>query len=131
MKQLVKWFMMLFMVIPMLCACGDDNDDDDIIDNEETVGTWKCTESTDIYAGETYDGLFVRSTITIKSDGTYTSSSYDFGIRGTYVKKGNKVTVKSIEGDTYVIDVSINGNKMTWSGTSSYGAKFYYKFKRV
>ncbi len=133
MKRLKIWSMMLFAVMmPVLTSCSSDSDDG-AKDSElvkQAVGTWMCTKSTDSAVGQSYDGLLVGKQITIKADGTYTSTASSFGYRGTYSIKGNQITAKSSSGDTFVVTVSISGDRMTWNGTSSTGVTFYYVFTR-
>lgn len=132
MKQLKVWSMMMLvvMMMPLLSACGDDAKEEGGIDVKKAVGTWMCTKSTDTYQGKSYDGLLVGAQITIKSDGTYSSTSSSFGTSGTYTINGNTITAKNNKGDTFVVDVSISGDSMTWKGTASTGVQFSYVFVR-
>ena len=131
MKQLKIWSMMMLMVMmmPLTTSCSKDNDDAhdaDLI--AQAVGTWMCTESRDIQQNGTYyDGLMVGKQVTIKSDGTFTSTASTFGYSGTYTVSGNKITAKSSSG-TFVVTVSVRGNNMTWNGTASNGVRFNYTF---
>ncbi|MBQ8715340.1 MAG: lipocalin family protein [Prevotella sp.] len=54
--------------------------------------------------------------VTIKNNGTYTSTASTFGYSGTYTISGNSITAKSDSGDTFVVTVTISGDKMTWNG---------------
>ena len=134
MKQMKKWgiMMLVVMVMPIMVACGSDGDSGASGDGLKTqaVGTWMCTQSTDSANGYSVDGLMVGKEVTIKSDGTYTSTSESFGYKGSYVVNGNKITAKSESGDTFVVTVTINGNSMTWNGTASNGTSFHYVFTR-
>ena len=126
-----KLFIFLALMLPIVCSyCACSSDDDDNIDINSAVGTWMCTKSTDTYQGYTLNGLLVGAQIVIKSDGTYTSTSTNFGSLGTYTLKGNTITAKNNRGETFIVTVSVNGDKMTWNGTSSTGVTFYYIFAR-
>ena len=106
------------------------NDDDSQIDIADAVGTWMCVESQDTSNGQTYEGLLVGAQITIRNNGTYTSTSTSFGSSGTYVLNENTITAKNNYGDTFIVKVTIKGNRMTWSGTASTGVNFKYVFAR-
>ena len=135
MKQLKIWSMMMLMVMamPLMAACGsDDNNDSGARGSQlvsEAVGTWMCTESTDTYNGHTSTGLMVGKEVSIKKDGTFTSTSSTFGAYGTYTISGNQITARSSAG-TFVVTVTISGNKMIWNGTASNGVTFHYVFQR-
>ena len=58
-----------------------------------------------------------------------TSISPSFGASGTYSVSGNQITARSSAG-TFVVTVTINGDKMTWNGTASNGTSFHYVFQR-
>ena len=127
--------MLMAIALPLIVACGSDgdNDDDGSRDSElvtKAVGTWMCTQSTDSFDGKSYDGMMVGKEVTINSNGTYTSTSSTFGYNGTYSIKGNTITAKSKGGATFVVTVSISGDKMTWNGTASNGTTFQYVFAR-
>lgn len=113
-------------------ACGNDDGDEVVTPNnaQQAIGTWMCTSSKDTYQGYTSTGLLVGAQITIKSDGTYTSTASSFGTSGTYKFNGNTITAKNNQGDTFVVTVTISGNTMTWNGTSSTGISFTYVFAR-
>lgn len=136
MKKKNFMFLMAAIMVAMLSvgfvSCGSDDDDgpsgSDLV--TEAVGTWMCTSSTDSAMGYTFDGLMVGKEVTIKSNGTYTSTAETFGYSGTYSIKGNTITAKSADGDTFMVNVTINGDKMTWNGTSSGGTTFRYVFVR-
>lgn len=138
MKQLkfLSILMLVLMMMPAMVSCGDDNSDavgggpsgSEL--KSRAIGTWMCTQSNDTAMGYSYDGLMVGKQVTINSDGTYTSTASTFGYEGTYVVNGNKITAKSSKGDTFVVNVNINGNTMTWDGTASNGTTFHYVFIR-
>lgn len=135
MKHLKIWSMMLLMLMamPLMVACSSDdkiNDgsrDEDLV--AKAVGTWMCTQSTDSQGSYSVDGLMVGKEVTIKSNGTFTSTSSTFGATGTYSVSGNQITARSSAG-TFVVTVTISGNKMTWNGTASNGTTFHYVFQR-
>jgi hypothetical protein len=62
-------------------------------------------------------------------DGTFTSTSSTFGRSGTYTYKGNQITANSSAG-TFVLTVTIDGDRMTWNGISDTGINFQYVFQR-
>ena len=124
--------MLMAMMLPLVTSCSKDSDDSpqngELIN--QAVGTWMCIGSRDTQTnGLSYDGLMLGKQITIKSDGTFTSTAPTFGYTGTYTVSGNKITAKSSSG-TFVITVSIRGNSMNWSGTASNGVRFNYTFVR-
>lgn len=136
MRLIKKWsiWMLMAMILPVMAACGgDDGDDDGARDSElviKAVGTWMCTQSVDSSGGLSYEGMMVGKQVTINSNGTYTSTASTFGYSGTYSIKGNSITAKSKDGATFVVTVTISGDKMTWNGTASNGTTFRYVFAR-
>ncbi len=134
MKQLKNWgiLMLMVMAMPLMVACGSDGDSGPSGDElkSKAIGTWMCTQSTDEAMGQSYDGLMVGKEVSIKSDGTYTSTASTFGLKGSYTVNGNKITAKSENGATFVVTVTINGNTMNWNGTASNGTTFHYVFTR-
>lgn len=135
MKNETIWskLMIVVMMSLVLVSCGGDDSDDGSRGNElvtKAVGTWMCTSSTDSARGASVDGLMVGKQITINNNGTYTSTASTFGYSGTYTVKGNSITAKSENGDTFVVTVTISGDKMTWNGTASNGTSFHYVFIR-
>ena len=134
MNKLKTWSMMMLvaMMLPLVTSCSKDSDDSPQ-DGElisQAIGTWMCTASRDTQTnGLSYDGLMVGKQVTIKSDGTFTSTAPTFGYTGTYTVSGNKITAKSSSG-TFVVTVSIKGDTMTWNGTASNGVRFNYTFVR-
>ena len=134
MNKLRIWSMMMLvaMMLPLVASCSKDSDDS-AQDGElisQAGGTWMCTASRDTQTnGLSYDGLMLGKQITIKSDGTFTSTAPTFGYTGTYTVSGNKITAKSSSG-TFVVTVSIKGDTMTWNGTASNGVRFNYTFVR-
>lgn len=126
--------MMALMMVAALsmgfASCGNDDDEKEPINVADAVGTWMCVESYDTSYGETYSGLLVGAQITIKSDGTYTSTASSFGASGTYVINQNTITARNNRNETFVVSVTIKGNSMKWEGTASTGVKFKYTFKK-
>lgn len=137
MKKKNFMFLMAAMMVAMLsvgfASCGSDDDDNSPSGNDlvtKAIGTWMCTSSTDSAMGYSIDGLMVGKEVTIKSNGTYTSTAETFGYSGTYTIKGNTITAKSKDGATFMVNVTISGDKMTWNGTASNGTTFKYVFTR-
>lgn len=121
------------LVACTLFSCGSDEKNAETetqVNIDEAVGTWMCTSSSDTYQGNTHTGLLVGAQVTIKNDGTYTSTSNSIGAKGSYTMNGDTFTVKNSSGDTFVVKVSVNGNTMTWQGTSSTGVSFNYVFAK-
>lgn len=136
MKQLktISLFVALLCSMFVVSSCGSDNDNDDdgARDSQliaEASGTWMCVESTDTQYGYTAEGLLVGKEVTIKKDGTFTSTAPSFGKSGTFTVSGNSITAKSEVG-TFVVTVTVSGGKMTWDGTASNGVSFHYVFQR-
>ena len=134
MKQIKFWSitLLVLMVLPTIIACGSDDDDNGPSGDElkkQALGLWMCIESRDEGGGRTYNGLMVGKEVCIMSNNTYTSTSSTFGYSGTYSLSGNTITAKSNAG-TFVVNVTINGDKMIWDGTASNGTKFRYVFQR-
>ena len=126
--------MLAVIMMSMMTACGSDDDDNGgDIDVNQAVGTWMCVQSTDTYRGQSVTGLLVGKEITIKANGTYTSTASSetsvMGKSGTYTVNGNTITAKTT-GYTFVIQPSFNGNRMTWDGTASNGVNFHYVFQK-
>ena len=124
--------MLMVMTMSLTMGCSKDSDDSpkDSEFVKQAVGTWMCTESTDTQQnGASYSGLMIGKQVTINSDGTFTSTASTFGYSGTYTISGNKITAKSSSG-TFVVTVSIAGDRMTWDGTASNGVQFKYVFVR-
>lgn len=130
------WRMMfLLLAMPlMMVACGNDSDDDGLKDAElktQAKGRWMCTESTDTSDGYTSKGLMVGKEVFIYANGTYTSTAPSFGTKGTYTVNGNKITAYSSSGGSFVITVTVSGDRMTWNGTANNGVTFRYQFVRM
>ena len=122
--------LLLLIALPITIACSSKDDDDAPFNIDDAVGTWMCIQSTDTYQGVSHDGLLVGKEITINKNGTFTSTSSDFGYSGTYTLDGNKITAKNKSGKTAVVTVAVSGNKMTWNGTASNGVNFRYVFQK-
>lgn len=135
MKQFKLLSMLLaILMVPMMVSCGGDDEKDDNPSGDDLIikasGTWMCTQSVDAMNGQSLQGLMVGKEITINPNGTYTSTAPTFGYSGTYTVSGNKITAHSDAGGTFLINVSISGDRMTWDGTASNGVSFRYIFER-
>lgn len=131
MKKLGFYFSALAVVLLSslaLISC-DEGIGDEPVDVKDCIGTWMCIQSTDEAYGESVDGLLVGKEITLKENGTFTSTASSFGSYGTWVLKGNEVTAMSNAGN-FVLKVAINGSTMKWEGTASNGVKFKYIFRK-
>lgn len=121
-------------MVPMMVSCGDNDEKDNTPSGDDLIikasGTWMCTQSVDTQGSNTFQGLMVGKEITINPNGTYTSTAPTFGYSGTYTVSGNKITAHSDAGGTFIINVSISGDRMTWEGTASNGVSFRYIFER-
>lgn len=126
--------MMALMMVAALnvtfASCSGDDEKKEPINIADAIGTWMCVESYDTSYGETYSGLLVGAQITIKNDGTYTSTASSFGSSGTFVINENTITARNNRNETFVISVTIKGSSMKWEGTASTGVKFKYTFTR-
>ncbi|MBQ5681401.1 MAG: Ig-like domain-containing protein [Bacteroidaceae bacterium] len=142
-KQKNIWAKLLLMMVCFLggcviCGCSGDDEEEfkpgtpqTSVSVSDAVGTWRCIESEDIVAGNTYKDRLVGQKITIKNDGTYTSTSTDIGYSGKYTldSNTNTFTAQKSNGTKIVFTISINGERMTFTGTdTSTGAKFKYVF---
>lgn len=135
MKQFKLLSMLLaILMVPMMVSCGGDDEKDDKPSGDDLIikasGTWMCTQSVDAMNGQSFQGLMVGKEITINPNGTYTSTAPTFGYSGTYTVSGNKITAHSDAGGTFIINVSISGDRMTWDGTANNGVSFRYIFER-
>ena len=135
MKQFKLLSMLLaILMVPMMVSCGGDDEKDDKPSGDDLIikasGTWMCTQSVDAMNGQSLQGLMVGKEITINPNGTYTSTAPTFGYSGTYTVSGNKITAYSDAGGTFIINVSISGDRMTWDGTANNGVSFRYIFER-
>ena len=126
--------MLSILMIPLMVSCGDNDEKDNTPSGDDLIikasGTWMCTQSVDAMNGQSLQGLMVGKEITINPNGTYTSTAPTFGYSGTYKVSGNKITAHSDAGGTFLINVSISGDRMTWEGTASNGVSFRYIFER-
>lgn len=135
MKQFKLLSMLLaILMVPMMVSCGGDDEKDDNPSGDDLIikasDTWMCTQSVDTQGSNTFQGLMVGKEITINPNGTYTSTAPTFGYSGTYKVSGNKITAHSDTGGTFLINVSISGDRMTWEGTANNGVSFRYIFER-
>lgn len=135
MKQFkILSILLAVLIVPMMVSCGGDDEKDNNPSGDDLIikasGTWMCTQSVDTQGSNTFQGLMVGKEITINPNGTYTSTASTFGYSGTYTVSGNKITAHSDAGGTFLINVSINGDRMTWDGTASNGVSFRYIFER-
>lgn len=126
--------MLAILMIPTMVSCGGDDEKDGTPSGDDLIikasGTWMCTQSVDTQNGQSYQGLMVGKEITVSPNGTYTSTAATFGYSGTYTVSGNKITAHSDAGGTFLINVSISGDRMTWEGTANNGVSFRYIFER-
>ena len=126
--------MLTILMIPLMVSCGDNDEKDSSPSGDDLIikasGTWMCTQSVDTQNGQSYQGLMVGKEIKINPNGTYSSTAATFGYSGTYTVSGNTITARSNAGGTFLITVTINGNRMTWDGTANNGVSFRYIFER-
>lgn len=126
--------MLTILMIPLMVSCGDNDETENTPSGDDLIikasGTWMCTQSLDTQNGQSYQGLMVGKEIKISPNGTYTSTASTFGYSGTYTVSGNTITARSNAGGTFLITVTINGNRMTWDGTANNGVSFRYIFER-
>lgn len=113
-------------------SCSSNSDDIETpTDVSVYIGSWICTSSTDVNekTGDPLSDKLKGETITIKSDGTYTSSSSNFGKTGKYVLNGNILTVTKNDGQTLMISISYHSGSMIWEGSAN-GYRFHYEFSK-
>lgn len=111
------------------CSSDDDGDGSKDINVQEVVGTWTCTASTDKVDGKSITGYMVGESIIITEEGKFYSTASSIG-NGTWKLDGNKMSAKNTYGDTFSATISVSGNKMKWSGSSSQGVSFNYTWKK-
>lgn len=121
-------FLLVMLMGVAVSSCGG-SDDDEPFDISKAYGTWMCVTSKDTDRGYTADGLLVGKEVTVKKDGTFTSTGSTIGETGQWTNKDNQVTAKSSVG-TFVLTMSFSGDKMIWNGTASNGVSFYYVFQK-
>ena len=127
--------MVLTLSMAMTSCSKDDENETTVVDNlSQVVGTWICTASSDSWTTEKGSGsgenLLVGQTLTIKSDGTYSSSSYDFGRSGTWNVQGGNFSASSSSGRVMSGTISLDGGQMRLKGSTTDGYKFDYKFSK-
>ena len=123
---------MMGMASLSLTGCGSDDDDTPVvnINVRDFIGNWVCTASTDTWQGQSHEGLMVGKQLQIMEGGKYYSTSSDMGREGTWSISGNKISVTPIDGRTITATVTINGNTLILSGTTSENVTFTYTFIR-
>ena len=94
------------------------------------VGTWICISSVDVVEGETINNYMKGKSLTVKDDGTYTSTSDAMG-NGMFIIQGNQFAVQNTDGNIFMGTISLNGNQLVMEGTSSYGVEFRYVFEKA
>ena len=135
MKKAFVYLMMALLTMPFVACGSDDDDDTTVVDNlSQVVGTWVCTASTDSWTTEKGSGsgenLMVGETLTIKADGSYSSSSYDFGRTGTWAVQGGTFSASTSSGRTMSGRISLSGGTMRIQGSTNDGYKFDYRFAK-
>lgn len=122
--------MLAVVTMAFVTACSSSDDGGgETVDVSKAVGTWYCVSSTDRAGEYTMSNLFVGHSVTINSNGTYTSTSSSFGTSGSYKINGNKIVVNTNGGRAFMITVSFSGNRMTWNGSGE-GVNFTYVFEK-
>lgn len=126
-KFIMKKFLLLLAILPMvlLSACSDD-DEDVTITTEQVVGKWNVTwveedgESLDIPSGYIY--------CNIKSDGTYKTVMFDDYYIGKWKLEGNTVVGTTTDPITerYTF-TSISGKNAEISYSNSVGDKMKFR----
>lgn len=119
-------------VVATCTSCSSDSDDIETpSDPSVYAGTWVCTSSTDVSekTGESISNHFKGESITIKSDGTYTSSAVNFGYKGKYVVNGSSLTVNTSTGQTLSLSIAYRSGTMIWEGSAN-GYRFHYEFSK-
>lgn len=134
MKKVFLCLALALLTMPFV-ACGDDDDDLAVVENlSQVVGTWVCTASKDVWNTErssgNADGLMVGETLTIKQDGTYESSSNNFGRKGTWSVQGGKFSAQSSSGKIMSGSISVSEKTLRINGSTIDGYQFDYTFAR-
>ena len=94
------------------------------------VGIWKCTSSTSTYKGNTYTDVLKGETLTINSDGTFTSTTSYIGKSGTWSQKDNTLYVSSNDGGNIVLDFTLSASKLDVRGSNDSGETFNCTFTK-
>lgn len=108
MKNLMKLFLMLLLVTPVVLTSCDDEDDN----KHELVGTWKYTMEESGYT------MTVEVTFNSDNTGTSVTKTTFMGETSTETSEftwsvdGNKLTTTEDE-ETETVTYSISGNKLT------------------
>lgn len=135
MKKVFLCLALALLTMPFVACGGDDDDDVTVVENlSQVVGTWVCTASKDVWNTErgsgNADGVMVGETLTIKQDGTYESSSYDFGRSGKWTVQGGTFSAQSSAGRVMSGSISVSGNTLHIKGSTTDGYQFDYSFAR-
>lgn len=119
------------LIVTFNTSCSSDGDSADAPDSSVYVGTWICSSSTDVSekTGESILNHFKGESITINSDGTYTSTSANFGYNGKYVLKGSRLVVTTSTGQSLSLSISYHSGTMIWEGSAN-GYRFHYEFRK-
>lgn len=131
-----KVFFILMSVLCMsLTACSSDDDNDVQVDDlSKMVGTWVCTSSYDSWVTDNGSGnatdVMKGVTLTVNADGTYSSSSSSFGLKGQWNVQGGTFSAKSSSGRVMSGQVTMNGNTIRLKGSTTDGYSFDYRFAR-
>ena len=113
-------------------SCSSDDDNEEVKPSftvSQVQGKWFCLYGTDLIDKRNTETQFLGESVVINADGTYTSSSFSFGLSGSYVIKGNRLIFTTSNGGEFTIKVYFEGENMIWSGTGE-GVKFNYTFVR-
>ena len=135
MKKNVFLVLMSVLVCAGFAACGSDDDNsNETVDLSKMVGTWVCTASQDWWTTDNGSGsatdVMKGVTLTINSDGTYKSSSSNFGLSGQWSVSGSSFSAKSSSGRVMTGTVTVSGNSMRLKGSTADGYTFDYSFER-
>ena len=95
-----KPLLSILLALISILACAETN----IVD---LLGTWKCISSKDVVEGEIIYDYMKGQLLTVKSDGTYTTTSEEMG-RGTYTINGNVFKAQNTKGSRFEATVTLS-----------------------
>lgn len=115
----MKKILFLFLMLPLLVACGSDDDDD--YTNSDIVGTWvlqssiakevktNSNEATQAIKDDIAIPNDSEVSYTFAADGKVTINEDDDIVSGTYSLSGNKLTM-TIYGEKATVTISLSAN---------------------
>lgn len=130
MEKIKNFSVAILMAFVSVCFLACSKSSDDPVDVASVVGSWVCIASTDSWDGGSTTGYMVDEVLTVKSDGTYQSTSSSMGLSGTWTLTGNSFSAKSSSGRIFNASVSVSSTTLQMNGSTNDGYKFNYTFKK-